>query len=87
MTVTSKLLTRQRAWQLKHPDRRAAHDAVRLAIRRGALVREPCEVCGSTEHLDAHHEDYSKPLDVVWLCRRHHAARHRRTITKGPKSK
>lgn len=91
MTVTqkrlasSRLLTRQQRWQQKHPERRAAHEAVRRALLRGELVRQPCEDCGSTDHLDAHHEDYGRPLDVTWLCRRHHVARHRRKIVKGPK--
>lgn len=48
------------------------------AIARGELVRQPCEVCGA-EKADAHHPDYSKPLDVMWLCRAHHIAEHHRT--------
>lgn len=55
----------------------AAHRAVTKARARGALVPQPCEVCGSTKRIDAHHEDYAKPLDVRWLCHRHHAQRHR----------
>ena len=47
------------------------------AISRGDLVRKPCEVCGS-EKVDAHHDDYSKPFAVRWLCRRHHGEVHRR---------
>ena len=45
------------------------------AIRDGKLTPTPCEVCGK-EKTQGHHEDYSKPLDVVWLCTRHHADRH-----------
>ena len=41
----------------------------------GKIKREPCAVCGK-EKAQAHHEDYSKHLDVVWLCTRHHADRH-----------
>jgi hypothetical protein len=51
-----------------------AHGLVAAAIQSGNLVREPCEVCGN--NAEAHHEDYSKPLDVTWLCKKHHAARH-----------
>ena len=47
----------------------------RLCIKRGKLVREPCKVCG-TELVEAHHKDYAKPLDVVWLCRPHHLKTH-----------
>ena len=45
------------------------------AIRDKKLSPEPCEVCGK-EKTQGHHEDYSKPLDVVWLCVRHHQDRH-----------
>jgi len=45
------------------------------AIRDGRLTRKPCEVCGKNE-TQGHHEDYAKPLDVVWLCTRHHSDRH-----------
>jgi hypothetical protein len=34
-------------------------------------------VCGTQDRVQAHHEDYSRPLDVVWLCPTHHKARHR----------
>ncbi len=56
--------------------KRAAHHAVHKALTRGELRRQRCEVCGGA-HTHAHHDDYSRPLDVRWLCagchRRHHA--------------
>jgi hypothetical protein len=48
---------------------------VQAAVNRGDLVRKPCEVCGA-EKTHAHHDDYSKPLDVMWLCPKHHRERH-----------
>ena len=46
------------------------------AIAKGVLVRLPCETCGApVSH--AHHDDYSKPLEVRWLCQTHHAEHHR----------
>jgi hypothetical protein len=83
----SKLLTRQAAWKLAHPDAVEAHRAVQRAIRRGELVRLPCADCGAAE-TEAHHEHgYEKAnwLRVIFLCRRHHSARHRRKISRGPK--
>lgn len=45
------------------------------AIRDGKLKRLPCEVCGN-EKTEAHHEDYSKPMDVKFLCFKHHRQVH-----------
>ena len=45
------------------------------AIKEGILIKEPCEVCG-IKMVDAHHDDYDKPLDVRWLCRKHHKEHH-----------
>jgi hypothetical protein len=47
----------------------------RHAVERGALTRQSCEECG--RRAEMHHDDYNKPLDVRWLCRRHHLAHHR----------
>lgn len=55
---------------------RAAHKAVSNAIRDGKLTPLPCQVCGIQE-VEAHHPDYSRPLDVVWLCRHHHSQIHK----------
>lgn len=59
----------------KHPEKRAARGILNNALRDGRLVRQPCEVCGD-ENSEGHHEDYSKPLDVIWYCSKHHAERH-----------
>jgi hypothetical protein len=48
---------------------------VQRARKRGTLVKSNCEVCGS-EKSEAHHDDYSQPLVVRWLCRRHHKIHH-----------
>jgi hypothetical protein len=53
----------------------SANLSVFHAIRRGDLERKPCEVCGA-ETSEAHHPDYAKPLDVMWLCRSHHIQWH-----------
>jgi len=60
------------------PEKVAAHRIVAAAIASGELTVEPCEVCGATDTMiDAHHDDYSKPLEVRWLCREHHMEHHR----------
>lgn len=67
---------RSRAWMASNRDKRDAHIAVGNALRDGYLTRQPCERCGD-EQSNAHHEDYSKKLEVNWLCKPCHGARHR----------
>ncbi len=57
------------------PEKYRARNAVNNAIRDGRLVRQPCEKCGNTK-VDAHHDDYSQPLNVRWLCRTCHLKEH-----------
>jgi hypothetical protein len=59
----------------KFPLRRAAHIAVGNALRDGVLTKLPCLICG--DESEAHHPDYSRPLDVVWLCSSHHKEAHK----------
>ncbi len=57
--------------------RNRAHHAVQEALYKGVLKRQPCEVCGDAIGVThAHHEDYTKPLDVLWLCNQHHQWLH-----------
>ena len=53
-----------------------ARGAAAAAINRGEIVKTPCEICKS-HTVDAHHDDYSKPLQVRFLCRSHHLGLHR----------
>lgn len=62
-------------WSAKHPDRRKASHMVSNAIRNGKLKKFPCMVCGR-QKVEGHHPDYSRPLDVVWLCNPHHREAH-----------
>jgi hypothetical protein len=66
-----------RNWAQQNPEKRRAHSHVAYAVRAGLIERQPCEVCGGAS--DAHHDDYSKPLEVRWLCRQHHADTHKAT--------
>lgn len=59
----------------KYPEKYRARTAVGNAIRDGRLIRLPCEVCGHPK-TEGHHDDYSRPLDVRWLCKEHHEAFH-----------
>lgn len=61
----------------ENPEKYAAHTLVNNAVRDGKLGKLPCEVCGAVDS-HGHHDDYNKPLDVVWLCPKHHVERHRK---------
>ena len=61
-----------------HPEKQAAHNAVARAVRKGTLIKpSSCERCPRADHLHAHHDDYTKPLDVMWLCPVCHKVRHK----------
>ena len=70
-----------RAWRAEDLRRSVAHSKVSRAIRSGELVRQICFRCGE-EKTVAHHEDYDKPFDVVWLCQPCHKQRHKELKTK-----
>ncbi len=70
------------AWAMRNPHKKKAHNAVSNAIRDGRLIKGPCENADEdcTATITAHHPDYSKPLQVIWLCTFHHGVRHRRYL-------
>lgn len=72
--VKSNQLIHARYWKA-HPDRQKAYWQVRKAIAAGQLVKGPCEACGTTIKIQAHHHlGYSSQhaLDVKWFCPLHH---------------
>jgi ribosomal protein S27AE len=61
------------------PLSRPAYRTVERALKTGKLIKlDECERCGSEGSLEAHHEDYSKPLDVEWLCTKCHGLERRK---------
>jgi hypothetical protein len=69
----------RRTYRELGPEQKAkaiARGKLNLAVHHGRVKRQPCEVCGAPK-AEAHHEDYSKPLDVEWLCPTHHRERER----------
>jgi len=60
----------------RNPEKSVARGVSDYALSCGRLVKQPCETCNTTKNVQKHHEDYSKPLDVRWLCKPHHKKRH-----------
>lgn len=48
-----------------------ARKILRKAVLGGIMEKGRCAICGS-DNTQGHHEDYDKPLDVIWLCDEHH---------------
>jgi hypothetical protein len=62
----------------KQPGYMKSHNALIRAVKSGMIVRpDHCSRCLIPGEPQAHHDDYSKPLDVMWLCPICHAARHK----------
>lgn len=67
--------TRQANWRRANAEKYRCHLAVQRALKSGSLLKGVCEVCADPI-VDAHHDDYSQPLSVRWLCRQHHIRLH-----------
>ena len=74
--------TRPKHKQLTDEQRKKANarSYVKEYIKRGTVIKLPCSVCGD-EKSEAHHEDYDKPLEVIWYCRKHHLEYHKKHKT------
>lgn len=76
-TNKARIAEKDREYQQANKHKRRAHAAVHRAVVAGRLVRpDVCYLCGGGGDIQAHHEDYSRPLDVVWLCASCHSERH-----------
>lgn len=64
-------------WRKRNPEKRLAHLKVFRAIRRGTLIKpKNCFKCNRETRISAHHKDYTKLLEVLWLCSSCHKLIH-----------
>lgn len=70
-----KILTKRKIDYQLNGYKHKAREAVKTALYKGILFRQNCIVCG-VDKTEAHHPDYTKPLMVVWLCKKHHQRVH-----------
>lgn len=73
-----KMMDKQR--RLLRKDQIRAKNILNYFVEIGVLHRQPCIICAN-ENSQGHHPDYSKPLDVIWLCQKHHTQEHKRIKT------
>ena len=64
-------------WKKKYPEKQKAQEIISQMIKKGKIKRGECSICGKNK-AEAHHPDYSKPRDIVWLCKLHHTKEHLR---------
>jgi len=57
-------------YRINHPDKKKAHQILNDAVAADKISKpRVCERCGKeVTSINAHHPDYSKPLNVLWLC-------------------
>lgn len=67
-----------RQWRAANADKVRAVNRLNYALRMGRLVKRPCEACGATDKVHAHHDSYAEgqELNVRWLCTEHHKMWH-----------
>jgi hypothetical protein len=75
----AKNLIRSVEYRKQFAERKQAQSLLRSAVLKGDVMPMACWCCGNKA--EAHHPDYSRPLDVVWLCSSHHKQAH--ALTKG----
>lgn len=76
---------RARVRHAMNPKIHASRGKVARAISNGILKQKPCEHCNEKLNTEGHHVDYSKPLEVIWLCSSCHSKEHAklRDVSKG----
>lgn len=65
-----------KTWLENNREKQRTHSKVAKALSKKILIKKPCKVC-KEKRVDAHHPNYDKPLEVIWLCRQHHKDLHR----------
>lgn len=70
-------ISRASLWMRNNKDKRRLYNKAYYALRRKQTPPDTCSMCGvKSSDIHAHHIDYNKPLEVVWLCRECHLAEH-----------
>lgn len=84
----ASMVAAKEKWAKQNPEKRAAHFILKSAVKYGRAHKPlTCESCGAGGRIHGHHHDYTKPLDVAWLCPKCHTAEHKRIDAMKPTNK
>jgi hypothetical protein len=76
-----KFLSKKAEYIDKFPEKRLAHILLRSAVLSKKIIKPKyCQICNGTYRIEGHHPDYSKPLEVIWLCSKCHHKIHNENI-------
>jgi ribosomal protein S27AE len=79
-TDRDKQIELNQGWYYKNRTKYLCRARLQRAIKNGEIIKPTlCQKCGSAKPLQAHHKDYSKPLDVQWFCINCHGSTWRKT--------
>jgi hypothetical protein len=73
-----QLRKENRHWDQLNPNKIKAHRILYKALKKGKLIKpDICFKCGNKNNpIEAHHENYGNPLEVIWLCKSCHKITH-----------
>ena len=75
--ISPKNKAYSKEYRKNHKKELEAQSKLNKVIINGEIERGDCAICESPNAC-AHHIDYSKPYDVIWLCPKHHSELHNR---------
>lgn len=70
-------------WAKNNPEKKRVQAYTQWLIKSGKINRPSlCQKCNKENKIEAHHKDYQKPLNIIWLCRACHQKRHKEIRNK-----
>lgn len=79
-TINKNIISEsENKYKENNPLKLACRSYVRTAIKNGNITNpNKCNKCMKECKPEAHHKDYTKPLEIIWLCRTCHGHEHRK---------
>ena len=69
-----------RIYREKYPEKVKAQQSLNRAVKNGKIKKSPCVDCDTTYRVQAHHPNYKKVLEIIWLCAIHHKNYHKSLV-------